>query len=305
MDLQENLIESSDRTGRKRKWKPYLGSLVMHALLIALILFLSMTSVKNVKAEQKPIRAYLTQGAAPPPPPPPPPPAPAKSSGGGPKPVKLVTQLQLPSTPKFITPVETPKEVPQPVQTPSPQTLKIDDESSLPQPMMSSSSSSEGSGSGDSTSTAGVAGGVPGGVAGGVVGGVVGGQIGGEKGGVVGGQLGGQLGGTGSGTAGNGSEGTDGPLRVGGDVKAPTAISKPEPKYTEAARHAHITGVVVVEAVINRQGTVEEVHVLKGLPMGLSEEAVQAVKQWRFHPGTLNGQPVDVIFSLTVNFKMD
>ncbi|HJW93359.1 MAG TPA: energy transducer TonB, partial [Thermoanaerobaculia bacterium] len=74
---------------------------------------------------------------------------------------------------------------------------------------------------------------------------------------------------------------------------------------TEPARHAHITGVVVVEAVIGKDGRVEDVKVLKGLPMGLSDEAVSAVRQWRFKPGTLNGEPVDVIFSLTVNFKMD
>jgi protein TonB len=125
------------------------------------------------------------------------------------------------------------------------------------------------------------------------------------QGGVVGGVVGGTPGGSGSGSQGTGTGDKSAPLRVGGDVKAPTIINKPEPKYTEPARRAHITGVVVVEAIIGRDGTVEDVKVLKGLPMGLSEEAVQAVKQWRFKPGTLNGEPVDVIFSLTVNFKMD
>jgi protein TonB len=214
-------------------------------------------------------------------------------------------------------PVEIPKEIPipQPVQ---PVQLKIAEASTtLPQPMISSSNDagngSGGSGDQTSTSPAGVPGGVPGGVAGGVVGGTVGGevggtvggQLGGVKGGVVGGELGGQLGGAGAGKAGNGAGDQNAPLRVGGDVKAPTVTSKPEPKYTEPARHARVTGVVVVEAVINRQGAVEDVKVLKGLPMGLSEEAVAAVRRWRFKPGTLNGEPVDVIFSLTVNFKMD
>jgi len=45
--------------------------------------------------------------------------------------------------------------------------------------------------------------------------------------------------------------------------------------------------------------------VIKGLPLGLSESAVEAVKQWKFKPGTLNGEPVEVIFNLTVNFKLD
>jgi TonB family protein len=121
----------------------------------------------------------------------------------------------------------------------------------------------------------------------------------------VGGEVGGTPGGTGSGKEGSGTGDKNAPLRVGGDVKAPTVTSKPEPKYTEPARHAHVTGVVVVEAIINKQGSVEDVKVLKGLPMGLSEEAVEAVRKWRFRPGTLNGEPVDVIFDLTVNFKMD
>ena len=97
----------------------------------------------------------------------------------------------------------------------------------------------------------------------------------------------------------------EGPLRVGGDVKAPVAINRSKPDYTDSARKAHISGVVVVEAIVNKQGGVEQVKVLKGLPMGLSEQAVEAVKKWRFKPGTLNGEPVEVIFSLTVNFTLE
>jgi protein TonB len=151
-----------------------------------------------------------------------------------------------------------------------------------------------------------VAGGVAGGVVGGEVGGVVGGEIGGVKGGTLGGVIGGQIGGTGTGPgSGTGSGDATGPLRVGGDVKAPGITNKVEPRYTEPARHARVTGIVIVEAVINSHGDVEQAHVIKGLPMGLSEQAVEAVKRWKFRPGTLNGEPVDVIFNLTVNFKLD
>ncbi len=136
---------------------------------------------------------------------------------------------------------------------------------------------------------------------GGVVGGTVGGQLGGVNGGVVGGQVGGT--GTGTGTAGEGSE-PNGPLRVGGDVKAPIVTQRVQPKYTETARTARLSGVVIVEAVINKNGEVEQVRVLKPLPMGLAQEAEAAVRQWKFKPGTLNGQPVDVIFNLTVNFTL-
>ena len=56
---------------------------------------------------------------------------------------------------------------------------------------------------------------------------------------------------------------------------------------------------------IAKGGSVRDVQVLKGLPFGLDQAAVEAVKKWKFKPGTLNGQPVDVIFNLTVNFKLN
>jgi protein TonB len=126
---------------------------------------------------------------------------------------------------------------------------------------------------------AGVVGGVEGGVAGGVVGGVVGGVMTEAK--------------------------PDVPLRVGGDVKAPVVINRVEPVYPEVARKARISGIVIVECIIDKTGNVTNVQVLKPLPFGLDQAAVDAVKRWRFKPGTLNGQPVDVIFNLTVNFKLN
>jgi protein TonB len=133
-----------------------------------------------------------------------------------------------------------------------------------------------------------------------VQGGVVGGQIGGQ----LGGQLGGKVGGTGEGEK-EAAPKPDGPLRVGGDVKAPIVTRRVQPNYTEVARKGRIQGVVIIEAIIDKEGNVDHVKVLKGLPMGLSEEAETAVKKWKFRPGTLGGQPVDVIFNLTVNFTLD
>ena len=95
------------------------------------------------------------------------------------------------------------------------------------------------------------------------------------------------------------------PLRVGGDVKAPVLINRVEPTYTEEARAKRISGIVILEVIIDKTGRVTNAQVLKPLPFGLDRAAVDAVKQWQFQPGTLNGQPIDVIFNLTVNFRLD
>ncbi|HEX9161722.1 MAG TPA: energy transducer TonB [Thermoanaerobaculia bacterium] len=303
MDLQSNLIESN-RQPQKGRWQASITSMILHGLLVAAIIFLGATATHRVDAEDK-IRAFISEGAAPPPPPPPPP-APALSSGA----LKATPRIQPKIEPKpvphdaFIPPREIPKEVPK-VELPS--TTRTEDV----KPSNDTPAQLPGAVEG------GVANGVPGGVVGGVQGGVVGGEtggvVGGQIGGVKGGEVGGKVGGTGSGTEGDGKAEKevakpepvpDGPVRVGGDVKAPTVIDRVEPKYTETARTARVTGVVIVEAIIDKTGKVDQVKVLKGLPMGLSEEAEQAVRKWKFRPGTMNGQPVDVIFDLTVNFKL-
>jgi TonB family protein len=94
------------------------------------------------------------------------------------------------------------------------------------------------------------------------------------------------------------------PVRPGGDVTRPVKISGPNPQYTEIARKARIQGVVIVEAIIDKQGDVVDVQVLKPLPMGLDQAAVEAIRQWKFEPATLEGKPVDVYYNLTVNFRL-
>jgi protein TonB len=95
-----------------------------------------------------------------------------------------------------------------------------------------------------------------------------------------------------------------GPIHVGGDVQKPVKVSSPAPQYTEIARKARIQGVVIVQAIIDKDGNVTNAKILKGLPMGLDVEAVKAIKRWTFKPATLNGKPVDVYFNLTVNFRL-
>jgi protein TonB len=131
--------------------------------------------------------------------------------------------------------------------------------------------------------------------------GAEGGVVGGVEGGVAGGVVGGVVGGVMTDTAPK----IEAPLRVGGDVKAPTVINRVEPVYPEVARKARISGIVIVECIIDKSGNVTNVQVLKPLPFGLDQAAVDAVRRWKFRPGTLNGQPVDVIFNLTVNFKLN
>jgi TonB family protein len=96
-----------------------------------------------------------------------------------------------------------------------------------------------------------------------------------------------------------------GPYRVGGAVSRPEIVSQTRPVYTELARRNRVTGTVIVEAVIDEQGTVTDVRVLKGLPMGLDRSAVEAIKTWKFKPATLEGRPVPVYYVLTVNFQVD
>ncbi len=95
-----------------------------------------------------------------------------------------------------------------------------------------------------------------------------------------------------------------GPFRSGGDITPAVKISSPNPQYTEEARRARIQGVVLLEAIIGCDGRVTNITVLQGLPLGLTEAAVDALSRWRFEPATLNGSPVSVFYNLTVNFRL-
>ena len=97
----------------------------------------------------------------------------------------------------------------------------------------------------------------------------------------------------------------EGPIHVTSDVEKPIRLSGPAPRYTEIARRARIQGIVQLEAIIDEQGTVTEIEVRSGLPMGLTEAAVDAARQWRYRPARLNGRPVAVYFILSVHFELN
>jgi TonB family protein len=93
--------------------------------------------------------------------------------------------------------------------------------------------------------------------------------------------------------------------RIGGDITPPKVITRVDPRYPEEARKERVSGLVVVEAMIGEDGLVRDVKVRKGLPFGMDEAAVDAVRQWTFQPATKDGKPVAVVFNLTINFKLD
>lgn len=87
-------------------------------------------------------------------------------------------------------------------------------------------------------------------------------------------------------------------------ILAPKALTRVNPTYPEAAKAAAAEGVVVLRALIGTDGSIEDLEVVQGQPHGLSEAAMEAVRQWRFAPATLEGKPVRVVFTLTINFVL-
>ena len=125
----------------------------------------------------------------------------------------------------------------------------------------------------------GVAGGVEGGVPGGVVGGVVGGLP------------------------------SDAPpppakvVRIGGQIAQPKLIRQVKPVYPDLAVQSRVSALVILEAEVDTRGYVKTVKVLRGHPL-FDDAAMEAVKQWRYQPLLLNGEPTGFILTVTVNFNL-
>jgi TonB family protein len=117
-----------------------------------------------------------------------------------------------------------------------------------------------------------------------------GGGVGSGRGGGVGPGEGGGIGG--------------GVFRVGGGVSAPELVFKVDPEYSEQARKAKYQGTVVLNLVVQKDGTARDIKIMTPLGMGLDEKAIEAVKQWRFRPGQRNGQAVDVSAVIEVTFRL-
>lgn len=130
----------------------------------------------------------------------------------------------------------------------------------------------------------GVTGGVPGGIAGGQAGGVLGGIIGGVG-------------------AAAPPPPTPKRVRVGGNVQQARLINQPRPAYPPLARQARIQGTVRLQAVISKDGHIIDLQLVTGHPL-LVQAAMDAVRQWRYHPTLLNNEPVEVVTTIDVVFSL-
>ncbi len=93
-------------------------------------------------------------------------------------------------------------------------------------------------------------------------------------------------------------------LRMGGGVTPPKLLFKVEPEYTEEARLAKYQGTVVVSTDIGTDGIAQSMRVIRGLGLGLDEQALKAISQWKFQPGTKDGGVVPVQATIEVNFRL-
>jgi periplasmic protein TonB len=129
------------------------------------------------------------------------------------------------------------------------------------------------------------------GVMGGVVGGVPGGQVGGVVGSIIGS------------AAPPPKVAAPQKLRVSQGVAEGNLLRKIEPQYPQMAKVAHIQGDVLLAATISKGGAIENLHQISGHPI-LVQAAMEAVKQWKYKPYLLNGEPVEVETTIKVSFKM-
>jgi protein TonB len=127
------------------------------------------------------------------------------------------------------------------------------------------------------------------------LGGVLGGVAGGSMGGVIGGVVGGMP---------APPKPTQSRIKVGGNVTAARILNRTTPVYPPLARQTRISGTVRLHAIIAKDGTVQQLEVLSGHPL-LVQAALDAVRQWRYQPTLLNGEPVEVDTTVDVIFSLN
>src|SRR5229473_1774865 len=128
------------------------------------------------------------------------------------------------------------------------------------------------------------------------------GMTGGVPGGSMSGVLGGVIGGMGGAPPPPKPKG--GPLKVGGNVQAARIVNRVQPVYPPLARQTRISGTVRLHAIIGKDGTIQQLEVMNGHPL-LQQAALDAVRQWRYQPTLLNGEPVEVDTTIDVIFSLN
>jgi periplasmic protein TonB len=278
--------------GRTRKWEASMVSVVIHILVIGLLL-VYVAVKKNPLTDEFKDTVPINQ------PMPLPPGVDDRQGGGGggggkheliPASWGRMAETQRrqlvppePGVPQPLLPADDPmasiQSIEMPINIPQDQSIPIGD---LTAPL-SASIKSSGPGAGGGIGN-GIGPGIGPGKGPGVGPGTDGGMGGGDHGGIGPGQ---------------------GPYVLGPGLSEPRALIQPLPPYTEEARKARIEGVVKLQAVILRDGTVTSFKILSGLGHGLDESAINTIaSKWRFSPGTLKGNPVDVIANIEVRFRM-
>ena len=94
-------------------------------------------------------------------------------------------------------------------------------------------------------------------------------------------------------------------IRVGGNIEQSKQIFAPKPEYPPEAKEKGVEGTVLLNAVIGMDGVVLDIRVINEPDPELAKAAVDAVKQWRYMPTLLNGQPVEVVTTITVSFRLE
>ena len=93
------------------------------------------------------------------------------------------------------------------------------------------------------------------------------------------------------------------PVRLPSGIRAPVKTVDAAPQYPTMARSARVQGVVILEAVLDAAGRVDDVHVLRSIPL-LDQAAIDAVRQWRYTPTLLNGRAIPIVLTVTVSFTL-
>jgi protein TonB len=132
--------------------------------------------------------------------------------------------------------------------------------------------------------------------------GVMGGMTGGSPGGVFGGAAGGMGSGPAIVVA---KPKPTGPARISGGVMAGSIISRVQPMYPPIAKVAHMSGTVVLRAIISKTGSITSLQVASTTNAMFNNAALDAVKQWKYKPYLLNGEPTEVDTTITVNFTLN